>query len=395
MPEANAAAARLHGVDAIRGLALVLGVVLHATMSFFPGPSIWVVADSQRSAALSALFYVIHVLRMATFFFIAGYFARVLHGRLGTTRFVRDRLLRIGVPLVLWWPVSLGTIIAVAAAQTGGTASASAPPLRVTQFPLTHLWFLYVLLWLYVAVLLVRAVGRALDARGTLGAVVDRLVRTLASPWSVALLALPVAWALYSHPYWLMWFGVPTPDMSLVPNRAALVTYGATFAFGWLVQRQSETLLPRLAEQWRAFLALAVLATVASLVQIGVTPVLFPVAFGPDKARYAMTYAVALWSWVFALFGIGLHCWRTASARRRYLADASYWIYLAHLPLVITLQWLVAAWSVPWWVKLPLIVAVSMTVLLASYHWLVRATFIGAVLHGRRRPRRLATPAST
>ena len=32
---------RLHGIDAIRGLALTLGVVLHATMSFFPGPGIW------------------------------------------------------------------------------------------------------------------------------------------------------------------------------------------------------------------------------------------------------------------------------------------------------------------------------------------------------------------
>ena len=39
---------RLHGLDALRAAALLLGVVLHATLSFFPTP-IWIVADDQRS----------------------------------------------------------------------------------------------------------------------------------------------------------------------------------------------------------------------------------------------------------------------------------------------------------------------------------------------------------
>lgn len=395
MPEGEATEARLHGVDAIRGVALVLGVILHATMSFLPGPSIWVVADTQRSAVLSTLFYVIHVPRMATFFLIAGYVARGAHSRLGTARFIRDRLLRIGVPLVLWWPVSLGVIIAVSVAQAGADAPLSAPTLSVTQFPLTHLWFLYVLLWVYAAVLLARAVVRLLAAGGPLRRIVDRLIPVLMAPWSVPMLAMPVAWALYAHPYWLMWFGVPTPDMSLVPNRAALITYGVTFTFGWLLHRQSGMLLPRLARQWGWFLAVAAVATLASLTQLGVTPVLFPAAFGAAKARYALTYAIALWSGTFALLGIGLRFWHTASAPRRYLADAAYWIYLAHLPLVITLQWLGAGWPAPWWVKLPLLVVVTMTVLLVSYHWLVRSTFIGAVLNGRRRPRTLTASASS
>jgi hypothetical protein len=32
---------RIHGLDAVRGGALLLGVMLHATMSFLPGPSLW------------------------------------------------------------------------------------------------------------------------------------------------------------------------------------------------------------------------------------------------------------------------------------------------------------------------------------------------------------------
>lgn len=135
------------------------------------------------------------------------------------------------------------------------------------------------------------------------------------------------------------------------------------------------------------------LATAASLAQVGVTPVLFPVAFGAAKARYALTYAFALWSWTFALLGLWLRFLVSASSVRRYLADASYWIYLGHLPLVITLQWLVAAWPMSWLVKLPLIVGTAMALLLLTYYWLVRSTIIGAVLNGRRRPRSL-TPSA-
>ena len=68
---------RLHGLDALRGAALLLGVLLHASMSFFPTQA-WIVADDQRSAWASGLFFVIHLFRMATFFLIAGLFAHMM-----------------------------------------------------------------------------------------------------------------------------------------------------------------------------------------------------------------------------------------------------------------------------------------------------------------------------
>ena len=41
---------RLHGLDAVRGFALIGGVVLHATMSFFPGAQMWIVKDAAEGA---------------------------------------------------------------------------------------------------------------------------------------------------------------------------------------------------------------------------------------------------------------------------------------------------------------------------------------------------------
>ena len=38
---------RLHALDAVRGFALLLGIVLHATLSFLPTPSrVWIIQDS-------------------------------------------------------------------------------------------------------------------------------------------------------------------------------------------------------------------------------------------------------------------------------------------------------------------------------------------------------------
>jgi peptidoglycan/LPS O-acetylase OafA/YrhL len=72
------------------------------------------------------------------------------------------------------------------------------------------------------------------------------------------------------------------------------------------------------------------------------------------------------------------------SPARRYAADASYWLYLVHLPIVIALQVAVSRLDWPWPVKFAAILVVVFPLLFASYQLLVRSSFVGAVLNGRR-----------
>ena len=72
------------------------------------------------------------------------------------------------------------------------------------------------------------------------------------------------------------------------------------------------------------------------------------------------------------------------SAVRRYIADASYWIYLAHLPVVAASQVWVGHWPLHWGVKYPFILVASFAVLFLSYHFLVRPSFIGQLFNGRK-----------
>jgi ABC-type multidrug transport system ATPase subunit/peptidoglycan/LPS O-acetylase OafA/YrhL len=376
---------RLHSLDGLRAFALLMGIALHATMSFLPGlpPGIWATVDEQPSAALGQLFFVTHVFRMTLFFVIAGYFARLLVQRRGVRGFWSNRLVRIGVPLVVGWIVIYPAIASVwgwgLREYFGGKLPAM--PAQMTAqagfFPLAHLWFLYYLLLTYAVLMTLRAVLARVDGSGSVAGLAQRALGWLVRSGLAALvLGLPVAAVLASLPRWVMWGGVPTPDMTLIPQLPALVAYGTALGVGWLMHRTPEMLelLPR---RW---VPNALLAAVA----IGGCGIAGrSVGFGP---LLPFAYVVGTWSAVLALMGLALRFLARESRVRRYVADSSYWLYLAHLPVVAAFAVVVRHWPVHWSVKYGFILGASLAVLLASYHLLVRPSFIGRVLNGRTVP---------
>ncbi|WP_332678009.1 acyltransferase family protein [Brevundimonas sp.] len=391
---------RLHGLDALRATALLLGVVLHASMAYFP-VTIWIVPDTDNSPVASAIFFAIHLFRMTSFFLIAGLFAHMMLGRRGTLGFIRDRLIRIAGPLAAFWTPVLAAIIAglvwMAAIRNGGTIPTDGPPpppLTVGTFPLTHLWFLYVLLILYAAMLVMRAPFAMADRDGRWGRFVDRVTGALIGPWTPALMAAPLALAFWLAPNWTPFFGIPTPDTGLVPNPVALTAFGSAFGLGFLLDRRRD-LLARIERLWPVFTVVALGVGAAALVMVGgPVPDLAPVTDPNLKAPLAAVMALAVFASTFAALSLALRFASGYSAVRRYLADASYWIYIVHLPLVMVGQILVINETWPWFVKLGAVIGGTLAVSLLSYELLVRHTFVGRWLNGRRVPwRRPPEPA--
>jgi ABC-type multidrug transport system ATPase subunit/peptidoglycan/LPS O-acetylase OafA/YrhL len=386
---------RLHALDAVRALALLSGIVLHATMSFFlPIPA----HDVSQSATLNVVFFLIHTWRMTTFFIVAGLFARLVIARRGTRGFIADRAKRILVPLLVGWiiliPLTIGAVIwgvtrSAAPATVAAVSQTSVVP--AGAFPLAHLWFLYYLCIFYVAMLAVRGIAIKVDPAGHAARVLDRGARALLSSYAApVILAVPIFAVLGFNQQIAVLGGIPTPDTTLVPQIPALVGFGTAFTVGWFLHRQLD-LLGQLRKRWLGQLVVGIALSIACQtvpgIKLGTTAVWFGHSLTSSTPLYAACYLLSSWYWSFGIIGAALRFCDGESAVRRYLADSSYWLYLAHLPIVFFLAAAFAKVPWSWAIKFPLILAITMTVLLASYHYLVRSTWLGEFLNGRRYPR--------
>ncbi|MFO0888670.1 MAG: acyltransferase family protein [Isosphaeraceae bacterium] len=110
---------RRHDLDAVRAFAMLLGIGLHASMSFAPLP--WVVQDSRQIPLFGVLMAVIHGFRMPLFFLVSGFFTAMLWRRRGLHAMLRQRATRILLPLLLGLVtiIPLMNVVSIWAASSG------------------------------------------------------------------------------------------------------------------------------------------------------------------------------------------------------------------------------------------------------------------------------------
>ena len=384
---------RLHALDAVRAFALLVGIALHATQPFVAGLP-WMTREAP-SDVMATVFYTIHMFRMPLFFLIAGFFGRMMLERRGANGFIKDRARRILIPLVIGLPVVM--LITGLAYMLGAFASGAdlhsvqqikPPPSPaghhsvLASINLIHLWFLYYLAIFYAVALVARSVFRS----GRLQAVLDSAIRFFVrGAWGPVLLALPLVAYYVPLKGWSSWGGLPAP-FSLVPDMGALIGYGLFFTFGWLLHRQQQS-LAFLQKLWPLYCALAIAAWWICRTIGGSTPHWGPYLKNFELLAYTLSYMAGAWFWSFGLIGAAMRFLSGFSPVRRYIADSSYWLYLMHIATLLFFDQVLHPLPWHWSVKYLLSIAGSLLVLLLSYHYLVRFTFIGATLNGRRHPR--------
>lgn len=418
-------AERFYSMDALRASALLLGILFHAALSFTPyrlEVTPWAVYDPSRSHVLGGIAYLTHMFRMEVFFLIAGFFAHMVYHRKGAKGFFAIRTRRILLPFVVGWLLLYPSFIYTwvwGAIESGSLDRRSMEPavaavsytiglmLRPQDllfgrgFTLGHLWFLYYLFALYVIVALFRKVFlRVVTDANRMRMKIDSGLRAvITSRRYIILIALPIAAAIYGMKDW---YGVTTPErkpfpLPLIPMASPLLIYLLFFGAGWLLHRQAD-LLREFARRWKndTFLGL-ILGTAMS--------VLYMQYLHADsdsllrsapwfRFAYCYLYGVVMLLLVSGIIGLFVRYFRDPSRIWRYLADSSYWLYVIHLPIVVLLQVALYHWDAHWTLKFALINGVAFPIMLLSYHYLVRSTFIGATLNGRRYPRGLASSPS-
>lgn len=378
---------RLYYMDNLRALAMFAGVLFHAALAYSPLAHPFVpTADRAQSMALDTVIWFLHLFRMPLFFVVAGFFAAMLVARRGLAGLFRNRLRRIALPFMVFWPL-VHTALSWSTLHAAATVKNPSPLLVLiqdfsqkeglpAQMPGTaHLWFLYYLMFFYL--LIWSAQNFELEKLGN-------YLRKLGRAWQLGLLPLLLvpALAAVSAPN-------PAPE-SPFPQFWAFGYYGPFFAAGYLLYGH-ESLIERLCPVVPWLLT-------ASLLFYGLFWFLLnrhtPSAEGPSASiSIAVLEAyISVWMTCSCLVA-GRLCLNRSHVLLRYLADASYWIYLVHLPVLFAIQYGLMDLDWPWGSKFATAVLATLGICLLSYHGLVRATVLRKVL-GQARPDTSPSPGA-
>ena len=392
---------------------MLLGIGLHAAIPFVP----WRGDDETGVWLLDVFVGFVHGFRMPLFFVISGFFTAMLWRRRGLRSLIRHRLRRVGLPLLVacftiipavWIGIISGWVISgevtweelesgegVGAyeealeedleavegddATDRGGAGADAKSESKTGaeekggegIGFAHLWFLWMLLWQVAGfAAVVSWVRRRARRRGVERRLSERAASRIL--WSLPMLSVLPQLAMVEGG-----FGPDTSE-GLIPAPQVLVYYACFFGFGALAYDQrgrgGEPLMDVVGRRWAIQLAVG-------------TVVLFPAGLALLEGSWsasALLQIVFAWTMSFGLIGLFRRFISGARFRVHYLSDASYWMYLAHLPLVFVAQGIVARLGLPAMVDFVVVCVAVTAVLLVTYRYVVRYTFVGRLLNGRR-----------
>jgi peptidoglycan/LPS O-acetylase OafA/YrhL len=378
---------RLHALDGLRAAMMLLGLVLHSAASYTATPlgDAWPYQDARNSGLFDVLVFVIHLFRMPAFFVIAGFFAAFLYYRDGGQRFLAHRARRILLPLIAAWIVTaplIGAGFFFAHVRQSGWDAAIEVSTRAADstggLSLMHLWFLYYLLIFYVAIAALVPLVRRLP--NELRAAVDHAVgATVPGFTSVVLLSAITMLTLLP----MRFPGLET-SVAFLPALRVLVAYFVFFGFGWLLFNRRDRVPAFAARPWLWFGAAMGLSVAYLAIVLNET-------ISPEVRHYAgiALAGFATWLFIFAWIGIFVRYFESPRPLQRYMADGSYWIYLIHLPLTILVPALLAPFAWPAIGKFLITLSATTLVTVATYHYLVRSTWIGVFLNGRRYRRAL------
>lgn len=342
--------------DHLRAFVIVLVVLQHSILAYMASASVdrtnpvigtFLVADSSRWIGMDVLAVFNDVFFMALMFFISGLFVWQALARKGAGRFLKDRLLRLGVPFLV-----VATFVTPLAVYPAILATRGHVPylaywkamLTRGPWPSGPVWFLWLLLAFdsiaALAYLAWPAADRFLKRRCS--TLFGRPIAFFGLLIAVSLAAyLPMVLAF--GPY--RWFGQGLGPFWVQSSRVLL--YPAYFAVGvavgaYGVQRSLFADGGPLATASRRWRTVGLAAFLVAATVIGMSP---------SRFVYGVVFVPACTAMGLALISIFLRHADRTNVIWDDLAANSYGIFLVHYPFVIWLQYLLLGAALPAVVK--------------------------------------------
>ena len=343
---------RLASLDNARATLLLLGVLFHASVFVY----LYQKPESLGEFLLVVyLHQFLHVFRMPAFFVIAGFFASYLLQTRGPNKFLRNRLQRIALPLLLFWiPLVFANSWTSQGAWLTGRGTFDVLPIDFG-----HLWFLYFLI-LFCLVL---------------WAFSSPLQKLLIKRVSPHLFLLFLAAALPLIPGVFDQEGTLATSTRISPDPGLLLLYFLIFLSGALAYNQQELWLTFLRKRALWLFAVLLLSfTIFFVIQ----------DWGLVGTRWI--YAASVISGTYGVLGLFLRFATKQNKAFKFISDASYWLYLVHLPLVFFFLFSLGINGFGAIATILLTSVLTIVMGLVTYKVFVRHTFISTLLNGKRHP---------
>ena len=321
------------GFDVLRGYMTVLVLFHHAAITYGAIGG-WYYHEVKPAASFQGTLLVLFCTTnqayfMGLFFLIAGYFTPSAIARKGSGRYLVDRVLRLGLPLLFFGWILGPVTIALAASSRGQPFVATLAQLwQRHTFENGPLWFAQALLIFAVAAVACAKALAALKNRSTTLADASR-------PWpSNAMLALAAAStgaaAVALRHFWPV--GVNVWGLQL----GYFASYVALFAFGFMAAgpRWLERVPPSGARLWKRVAIFAFPLLPAAYFVSKAVPLL---AGKPLDVIYAFWEPLVAWGVILALLQRFANGARPFDRLRQRLGRRAYVMYIIHPPVLVAI----------------------------------------------------------
>ncbi|MDU0354329.1 acyltransferase family protein [Paraglaciecola aquimarina] len=378
---------RVHYMDNLRAFAMLLGIFFHAALAYSPMLNqIWPTSDPQNSAIVDVLAFFSHTFRMPLFFIIAGFFAALLLNKQGLGAMIKNRLLRVTLPFVIFLPlvmISFALIFTWAISAIDSKSPMLGMIAMMSQIPdapsppatTTHLWFLYNLTFFYgLTIIMVKCMR------------FNWMRYVVKSPKLFLLLGpvllIPAVTSQHAP--------LPAPEQ-FMPQLWSFGFYGLFYLFGYGLYKHEQFLDTLKPYTW-LMLITAILAYAAFHSTLGGEVSMQQVmenASQSPKLSWRQVGIAALQAYTgvnmcLFLLVTGKTIFSQQNVAMRAIANSSYWIYIVHLPVLWVIQFALLDVQLPLLLEFLISSLGTLAIGYLSYLVLIKHTPIGWLLNGKK-----------
>lgn len=375
---------RIYSLDSLRAIMMLLGLVLHSAITYeVYENSAWSLKDSITHISNDYIVSLIHTFRMQIFFLISGFFGSMLFYERKLLKMIKNRVERIVFPFIVFifllWPIVIFAFAYSESVFEGHVnALEEATSLFSNLFILVprhtfHLWFLYYLVLITSMSIILALVFQKLASITNYISIIFNWIIEKSLARIVIFSSITAAF------YFLIGSWSVATSISLVPNFKTLIYYFVFYITGWVLFKSKHLLYTFVKYDWLSMMLALVLFSIYFFMNSGFSYIL-----------HIIIKSIVVWLFVFGIIGIFIRYASSHSSIMRYISDASYWVYLIHLPLTAIIPGLIADLIIPATLKFLLVFIITSMLCFLSYYYLVRGTFIGQFLNGRRYTSRLS-----